>query len=92
MPAVGGELPTLRALYNELTSAAPSIEETTTKVTTALDNAVWTGPNSDAFRSQWAEFKVTLGKIQQVMVDASLDVKRQNNDLALATGATSETI
>jgi len=87
MPAVGGDLQTLDTLYKKFVDAGQQTESLRSSVTTALGAAVWTGPNADAFRQQWEEFRRTLEKIQQALVDGSTDVKNQHNNIAAATGS-----
>ncbi len=87
MAAVGGDLETLQALYSRFTDAASQTESLRTSVDTAMQSAVWTGPNADAFRSAWEGFKTTLNQIQTALIDGSTDVKNQNNNLAAATGS-----
>ena len=85
--AVGGELPTLRDLHTTLQNASEDITRIASGITTSLDNAVWTGKNSETFRGQWEDFKPTLTPNLVTALDAAKeDVKNQHNNLAAATG------
>jgi len=87
MAAVGGDLATLGDLYRKFTEAASQTETLRTNVDTAMQSAVWTGPNADNFRQSWEGFKKTLTDIQSSLVDGSTDVKNQHNNIAAATGS-----
>ncbi|MDR2973426.1 MAG: hypothetical protein LBV00_01745 [Propionibacteriaceae bacterium] len=87
MASVGGDLQTLSDLFKKFTDAASQTEALRNSVDSAMNSAVWTGPNADNFRTSWSEFKATLTKIQQALTDGSVDVKNQHNNIAAATGA-----
>lgn len=84
---VGGELSTLRDLHTTLKNASEDITRISSDITTSLNNAVWTGANSENFRGQWEDFKPTLTpNLVTALDNAKEDVKKQHNDLAMATG------
>jgi len=87
MPAVGGDLATLQDLNRKFLDAANQTASLRSSVDSSLQSAVWTGPNSEAFRSQWEGFKQTLNKIENALNEGAADVKNQHNNIALATGA-----
>ena len=84
---VGGDLSTLRTLHTTLKNSAEDITRIAGDITSSLDNAVWTGRNSETFRGQWQDFKPTLTPNLVNALDAAKeDVKNQHNNLAAATG------
>lgn len=85
--AVGGDLPTLRDLHTTLKNSSEDISRIAGDITSSLNNAVWTGKNSETFRGQWEDFKPTLTPNLVNALDAAKDdVKNQHNNLAAATG------
>lgn len=85
--AVGGELGTLERLFRTLRDSADDIQRVSGDIDGALNDAVWTGANSEKFRGAWAEFKPTLNpRLVDALTEAKEDVRIQHNNLAEATG------
>ncbi len=87
MSAVGGDLATLNTLFTKFNDAAVQTENLTSTVDSAVNAAVWTGPNADNFRTSWAGFRQTLKQIQESLLQGSTDVRNQHNNIAMATGS-----
>lgn len=84
---VGGDLATLRQLFTTLGNSASNIEQVCSDIERELGNTVWTGTNAEKFREAWAQFKPTLNpQLVNTLTDAREDVRKQHNNLALATG------
>jgi len=83
---VGGNLQTLASLKRELDTQAEAAQQLKSAIDGALNETVWTGANSDRFRQAWEEFKPTFDKLQEELTQASTDVAKQHNNLAMAVG------
>ena len=84
--SVGGDLATLRQLFSTLGASSSDIETVCSNIDRELGNTVWIGTNAEKFRETWAQFKPTLNPLVTAMTDAKEDVRKQHNNLSLATG------
>ncbi len=88
---VGGDLATLRNLFTTLGTASSDVENVCSNIDKGLANTVWTGANATKFRDAWANFKPTLNpQLVTTLTDAKEDVRKQHNNLALATGESAQ--
>jgi hypothetical protein len=83
----GADLPALQSLSDKLTFYSGAINDMNTTLSTQLANTPWTGPISEAFRSDWeSEFKTFVKRMADSFSQASTDVTNQKNALEAAVG------
>jgi len=83
---IGGNLETLDSLKQELTAQADAAIQLRDSIQRSVDNAVWMGANADRFRAAWDDFKTAFAKLQDELNQASTDVSKQRENLAMAMG------
>lgn len=88
MGVYGADVDQLEGLARTLASVALTMEQTVGQVQSALQNAHWTGPAADQFRSDWTTHAQSLRAAKGAIGGLAFDLKKQAEDQRRASGPT----
>lgn len=88
MGAYGADVEQLEGLARTLALVALSMEQTAGQVQSALQDAHWTGPAADQFRSDWTMHAQGLRAAKGTIDALASDLKKQAEDQRRASGST----
>lgn len=83
---VGADLETLDRLKLALQNMSGDATDIKTTGKTEVYAAEWTGADANKFRAAWDGFEPKLAELSRILEEASGDVAKARENIALATG------
>lgn len=78
----GGDLEQLQTLENAFRTQKGAVETLKTRISTALTNTAWQGPQAERFRADWTnEFSAGLRKLQEALESNANFVKTARTNI-----------
>lgn len=82
---IGAELEQMQTLRASLDRNVVQVGDVARAIRAQLSGTFWKGPAADRFRQAWsAEFEPALQRLQEALIDASLEVQRRHDALQQA--------
>jgi len=85
MAVVGAELSEMDRLARCFGEHGTQLGATRGQIDSVLAATTWTGPAAQKFRSEWAQFAPTLGRLQESLADAGRAVQQRRAAIEAAT-------
>ena len=85
MSTIGAEMPQLQSLGQSFMRESQDVARLTAAISSQVASVWWKGPAADRFRAAWeGEFRPTLNRLQQALVEANQEINRRHQALLQA--------